>query len=109
MTVPAEVESRQDLWETLALDTLVWPYDPATGRILSGLYRGARVMDIEAFQARRLCALYGHAHATTVLLRPWWRLWRVTPARVLRPVPRGAEQRGVVPERSVPTSLSVRE
>jgi hypothetical protein len=76
----------EDAFQTrwLACKPLVLPYDPSSGLILRGLFQG-RLAGVVAAEYRA-----GHARngrSTTVdgiSLRPWWRLWRWTPALLLQ-------------------------
>jgi hypothetical protein len=75
-------DALQTRW--LACKPLLLPYDPATGLILRGLFRG-RVVGVVVVEFQTGHALHGRATSgNRVTLRPWWRLWRETPAWLLQ-------------------------
>lgn len=56
------------------------PYDPCTGRVLRGRYRGLYVADARVIEAGRLRLTFPSVEVQRVALRPWWALWHRTPA-----------------------------
>ncbi|MBZ9713776.1 hypothetical protein [Deinococcus multiflagellatus] len=73
--------------------TVTLPYgDDAQQRVLCGVYRGMPVWDASRHVASALTEHWHHIRVTDVVVRPWWRLWRRTPAkRVIPSQPRGGQ------------------
>lgn len=66
------------------------PYHPASGQVLRGRWRGHPLAEACISETEWLRLAYRHVRVQRVTCRPWWRLWRETPALVLMPLPRQA-------------------
>ena len=75
----------EDADQAAILATTWLPYDERTRRVLHGPHAGQPLAEAEDRERRRLLRTHAHVRTRTVTLRPWWRLWRRTPARMLVP------------------------
>lgn len=73
----------------LTLDHMLIPYDPETHVVLQGRYLGLQARHAREMAGQHLSRAYKIVEIQMTRIRPWWRLWRSTPALVLIPsVPR---------------------
>lgn len=71
--------------QAAAMATVPLVYDPATGQVLRGAYRGMSVREAERMEVAHLARSYPHVRSRHATLRPWWRWFRPTPAVLITP------------------------
>lgn len=91
LPAPGELGEREqaqvleDLEQACAVATVTLAYNPETDWVLRGPYRGMDVDDALNMETRHLLETFSCVVASFRTVRPWWRLWRPTPAIIVRP------------------------
>ena len=74
------------------MTTILIPFHPRTRRVLAGPWFGFDAREAKQREMRRIMAedKYEHLTCDDVIIRPWWRLWRATPAHQINLTLEGA-------------------
>ncbi|GGR68005.1 hypothetical protein GCM10008959_32610 [Deinococcus seoulensis] len=82
-----DLQAFEDAEQRAQLAAVTLPYDPRSGRVLTGQHRGHPVWDAIQAEVLTLLRSFPHVTVTHVTVRPWQRWWQRTPAKRLTPSP----------------------
>lgn len=82
-----DLQAFEDAEQLALLAAVTLPYDPQTGRVLTGTHKGQPVWDAIQAEVLILLGSFAHVAVTHVTVRPWQRWWQRTPAYRLLPSP----------------------
>ncbi|MGM9323058.1 hypothetical protein [Deinococcus aquaticus] len=80
-----DLQAFEDAEQRALLAAVTLPYDPRTGRVLTGAHKGQPVWDAIHAEVPTLLGSFAHVTVTHVTVRPWQRWWQRTPAKRLTP------------------------
>lgn len=87
-----DLQAFEDAEQRALLAAVTLPYDPRTGRVLTGAHQGQPVWDAVQTEVLTLLRSFAHVTVTPVTVRPWQRWWQPTPAYRLLPSPEVAPE-----------------
>lgn len=82
-----DLQAFEDAEQLALLAAVTLPYDPQTGRVLTGAHKGRPVWDAIQAEVLILLGSFAHVAITHVTVRPWQCCWKRTPAKRLLPSP----------------------
>lgn len=82
-----DLQAFEDAEQRALLAAVTLPYNPRTGRVLTGIHKGQPVWDAIQAEVLTLLGSFAHVAVTHVTVRPWQRWRQPTPACRLIPSP----------------------